>query len=820
MSIRTILALSLGIVLAINLAVGLYAFQTYRETTDSAEEVSRWANQIVTTSLTAQVHFKKQVQEWKNILLRGHEPKLYDKYLEQFYQEEKTTRDSIEALLPLLESDAELKRTTEAFHQAHQELGRQYREALDSYRKVTTDPHMFVDKLVRGIDRKPADLLDEVVRVTLEGKEARLDGISTEAKKTGTRILVAVLVVLALPVILLMWFTDRAVGKPITAATGIARRISDGDLTSEVTATGRGEIGQLLEALTTMQSSLLKNQTDLRRSEERTRLLLDSSGQGIYGVDSVGLCMFINPAGVSLLKYQSADDLLGKEIHSLMHHTRPDGSPFPFDDCPATATFRTGRICHVEDEVFWRSDGTCFPVEYSSYPIRHTGTLIGAVVLFSDITERKESELALERAHKSLKEERALLARRVDERTAELNLTNAELARSLRARDEFLASMSHEFRTPLTTILGTSEMLMDGLYGELVGNQRRAVSNVEESAQHLLSIINDILEVAKTEAGKIELHPETVSVPQLCKASLRLVRQLADKKSLNVSSDIDPMVEFIQGDPLRLRQLFVNLLSNAVKFTPEGGSIGLLVKGDNETGTTTFTVWDTGIGITKEDMGRLFKPFVQLDSNLQRHHSGTGLGLVLAYRMAEMHGGSIAVASDPGKGSRFSVTLPWTAEPIRPTRPRILPEDLELHADATASGKGAKVLLAEDHNANAIMLTNALKVHGYEVTPVRDGVEALAMAREIKPDIIVMDIQMPNLDGLEATRKIRADSLLKEIPVIALSALTMPGDREQCLDAGASDYLEKPPSIKVLLRTIKLHLGESPQLDELGPEKR
>jgi two-component system, sensor histidine kinase len=349
---------------------------------------------------------------------------------------------------------------------------------------------------------------------------------------------------------------------------------------------------------------------------------------------------------------------------------------------------------------------------------------------------------------------------------------------------------------------------MDGLYGELVTDAARAVSNIEESAQHLLSIINDILDVTKVEAGKIKLKPEEVSVPQLCEASLRLIRQPAQKKNLEVSSDIDSMVQFIQGDAQRLKQLFVNLLSNAVKFTPEGGSIGMQVKGDVASGIAAFTVWDKGIGIPQEDMGKLFKPFVQLESQLTRHHAGTGLGLVLAYRMAELHGGGISVASDPGKGSQFTVTLPWAAElPGTPhsERPR---EDSDSAVNDLEPGQNATILLAEDHEANSTLLTKVLRSRGYQVFAVKDGVEALAAAREIHPDIILMDIQMPFMDGLKATRQIRADAIIGGIPVIAMTALTMPGDREQCLQAGVNDYLEKPLNIKALLKTIQQQLGQ------------
>lgn len=808
MSIRSKLVLSLSIILAFNLAVGFYAFHAYGEAVKSAEQVSRWANQIVTTSLSAQLHFKKQVQEWKNVLLRGNEPELYERYLNQFYDEERNTRNALETLLPLLDENSEIKNTTQAFFQAHQKLGGQYREALAFFHRVTDNPHIFVDKLVRGIDREPTDLLDQVVKDTLAAKETRLAEIAVEAGKTGKRILMAALWVLTLALVSLMWFADDAIGKPISAATDIARRISDGNLSDEITVYGRGETAQLLQSLKTMQDNLVEYQNDLRESVERTRLLLDSSGEGIYGVDTDGHCMFINSAGVNMLKFQSSDDLLGREIHSLMHHTKTDGSFFPFDECPATHTFRTGKVCHVDDELFWRADGTSFAVEYSSYPIRHAENLIGAVVLFSDITKRKEAEIALTQAHKALQEERTLLARRVEERTAELNLANAELAQIARAKDEFLAAMSHEFRTPLTTIMGTSEMLMDGLYGDLVGDAARAIANIEESAQHLLSIINDILDVAKVEAGKIKLTLEAVSVPLLCEASLRLIRQPAQKKNLKVSSEFDSIVQFIQGDTQRLKQLFVNLLSNAVKFTPEGGSIGVQVKGDPESRIATFTVWDTGIGIPKEDMGKLFKPFIQLDSRLTSHGSGTGLGLVLAYRMAELHGGGISVESDPGKGSRFTVTLPWTAERPGSSSTEPVGENIQFAVDELQPGKGRTILLAEDHEANSTMLSNALTSRGYHVIPVKDGVEALATARETHPDIILMDIQMPNLDGLEAARQIRADSMLGETPIIAMTALTMPGDREQCLDAGVNDYLRKPLSIRELLKRIQKHLED------------
>ncbi|MCG6869327.1 MAG: response regulator [Gammaproteobacteria bacterium] len=814
MSIRSKLLFYLGIVLALNLAVGLYAFQAYKQATGSAEQVIGWANRIVTTSLSAQVHFKKQVQEWKNVLLRGHEPDLYDKYLNQFNDEERVTRQEIETLLELLAEDSDIRNTANAFYRAHKKLGVEYRDALAFYDRANEAPHIPVDERVRGIDREPTDLLDEAVNQTLEEKETRLAAIWSEAAQAGKRTLLVAFGVLTLAVVLIMWSADYAIGKPISTATGIARRISQGDLDGRIDVKGRSETAQLLLALRTMQENLDAYQNDLRRSEARTRLLLDSSGEGIYGIDTRGRCMFINPAGVAILKYQNADELLGREMHTLIHHTRADGSHYPIDECPATQSCLTGGSCRLDDEVFWCADGSRIPVEYRSYPIHQGGRLAGAVVLFSDITKRKQAEAELNRAHRALQVERELLAERVEERTAELNMTNVDLARSVRTKDEFLAAMSHEFRTPLTTIMGTSEMLSDGLYGPLSESQEQAVSSIEESSQHLLSLINDILDVAKVEAGKIEMTSGEVSVPELCEASLRLVRQPAAAKHLKLSFDLDPAVRTIAGDARRLKQLLVNLLSNAVKFTPEFGRIGMEVRGNAASQVAEFVVWDKGIGITEEDMSRLFKPFVQLDNPMNRNYSGTGLGLVLAYRMAELHGGGISVESTPGQGSRFTVTLPWSA-----AMPRSYGQlGAAGVSDDTGErgplpGTGIRVLLAEDHETNSDMLTEALESMEFQVSQARDGVEALAMARRVRPDIILMDLQMPNLDGLEATRRLRADPELNGTAVIALTALTMPGDRERCFEAGVNDYLEKPVGVREMVRTIHRHLPATKQPD-------
>jgi PAS domain S-box-containing protein len=424
-----------------------------------------------------------------------------------------------------------------------------------------------------------------------------------------------------------------------------------------------------------------------------------------------------------------------------------------------------------------------------------------------EITERKRAEAALA-------EERALLAQRVVERTAELSKANAELGRAARLKDEFLANMSHELRTPLNGILGSSEILQTGVYGPVNEKQLKYLRNVEESGHHLLSLITDILDLSKSEAGKLELEIRPVSVKSACQASLRLTKQLAHKKRLKVFQTLDSTVTTLPADERRLKQILVNLLSNAIKFTPEGGKIGLEVVGDEMQQVVHFTVWDTGIGIAQEDMRWLFQPFVQLDSSLGRQQGGTGLGLSLVSRLVELHGGGILVESEVGQGSRFTVSLPCLQ-----TEAGVEEEEKEKSREGEEAPvpvpplhtsrftEAPLILLAEDNEDNINTFSDYLQIHGYRVIVARNGEEAIERVKEERPDLILMDIQMPGMDGLEATRRLRTNSELANVPIIALTALAMPGDRERCLAAGANEYLSKPVSLKGLVRTIKTQLN-------------
>ncbi len=417
----------------------------------------------------------------------------------------------------------------------------------------------------------------------------------------------------------------------------------------------------------------------------------------------------------------------------------------------------------------------------------------------------------LRRSHADLSDERASLAHRVEERTTALRAANAELARAARLKDEFLANMSHELRTPLNAVLGLGQALQEEVYGPLNDQQMKSLKDIEQSADHLLAVINDILDIAKIEAGKVELDVSPVDVETVCLAALQMVRSQAMKKGIQLQSAYDPTVLSVLGDARRLKQVLVNLLSNAVKFTPNGGRVGLEVVGQPVEDVVLFRVWDTGIGIPPDAIPMLFRPFVQLDSTLSRSHEGTGLGLALVARITELLGGQVTVESPAvgGVGSRFTVRLLWrrccldeVADDSRATAKSALPDKDPLECIG-------QVLLVEDNEANIETFVPYLERIGYRITVARNDHEAIAQAKALRPGVIIMDIMLPELDGLEAIRRIRSDVGLAGVPIIAVSALASPADEARCLAAGANEYLGKPVQLRELADVIASRLARS-----------
>jgi CheY-like chemotaxis protein/two-component sensor histidine kinase len=375
----------------------------------------------------------------------------------------------------------------------------------------------------------------------------------------------------------------------------------------------------------------------------------------------------------------------------------------------------------------------------------------------------------------------------------------------LQIKDEFLANMSHELRTPLNAIMGLSESLIEQTAGPLNDKQEKYLQTVNESGHHLLELINDILDLAKIESGEETLNIEKVDIHHICEASMRMLKQQAKKKNQNITCEIDESIKQIWADERRLKQMIVNLLSNAVKFTPEGGKLGIEIEAEQQKNIILINIWDEGIGISKENRKFLFTPFVQLDSGLAREGVGTGLGLALVKELTHMHHGNLTLKSEPDQGSTFTISLPWNPAKVTgplPPLPKKKPKK-----ETLLRVKGKNILLVEDTEAARMMLKDYLELRNYQVSLAENGLKGIAKAREVQPDLILMDVMMPIMDGLEATKKIKSDPLLAKIPIVGMTALAMPKDREDCLAAGMSDYMSKPFEFDELLDVIEKHLS-------------
>jgi CheY-like chemotaxis protein len=381
-----------------------------------------------------------------------------------------------------------------------------------------------------------------------------------------------------------------------------------------------------------------------------------------------------------------------------------------------------------------------------------------------------------------------------------------------------------------------TEGLQEKVVGPLTERQERSLDTIYRSSSHLLALINDILDLSKIEAGQIELDFSAINVSQLCRASITFVKQQAHKKRQQINTLIPEGFPDLYGDDRRLRQVLINLLTNAVKFTPEGGRITLAASytalspesaaqirdfahpqanPDEILGLLSLAITDTGIGISPADAQRLFQPFVQVNTALNRQYEGTGLGLSLVKRIVEMHGGEVTLTSDVGVGSCFTVQLPIIAIPNTATPPARFTVS-NTAPPPVDPAKAPLILLAEDNEANISTTSSYLEAKGYRLIIARDGLEATNLATTDQPDLILMDIQMPQIDGLEAIRQIRQNPALATVPIVALTALAMPADQERCLAAGANHYLSKPIRLKQLSQLITTLLAKDSPASSLG----
>jgi len=391
-------------------------------------------------------------------------------------------------------------------------------------------------------------------------------------------------------------------------------------------------------------------------------------------------------------------------------------------------------------------------------------------------------------------------------RTSQLAAANEELAVAAHLKDRFLANMSHELRTPLSGILNLTEALTEQFYGPINEKQLCSLETIADCGNHLLSLINDILDLAKIDANQTQLQLARCSAREICDYSLRMVEGSRELKDQDLAFSIEGGDFEFSADHRRIAQAVVNLLANAVKFTPDGGKIELEARRIAETEEAVFEVRDSGIGLPEENIDRLFEPFIQLDDGHSKSYAGTGLGLALVHKLVELHGGRVNARNRETGGSEFEIILPIRTANFQSANPggAAQPATKGPRGSSPANPSEKTVLLVEDNPVNVETVCDYLTGHGFEVYTAGNGAEGVALAKSLVPDVVLMDIQMPVMDGIDAIKKLRKDPnpTISGVPIIALTALAMMSDRDACIEAGATIYLSKPIKLRELTGLI------------------
>ena len=486
---------------------------------------------------------------------------------------------------------------------------------------------------------------------------------------------------------------------------------------------------------------------EIAAREEQIRLLLDSTAEAIYGVDLNGECTFCNPACARLLGYDSPAALIGRNMHAVAHHTRADGTPYPPEQSAIHEAMRNRGQAHDDTEVLWRADGTSFPAEYWSHPILRNGEVIGAVVTFLDITER----------------------RRADE----------EIQEGVRRREHFLAMLSHELRNPLAAILSATRLLDLEGWGTAVCHEAGKV--VERQARHMTRLLDDLLDVSRITHGRILLRPEVVDLRETARAAIEALAPLMAERQTPLKLDIPDEPIPVYGDPARLQQIQANLLSNASRYSEQGGSVRFTLRREGD--DAVIRVSDDGRGIEPSLLPRIFDMFVQGPQTIARSDGGLGIGLTLLRSLVNLHDGKVEAFSDgPGRGSTFEVRLPVASR-----------HQAAAPAPSQAARPVRTIVLVEDQVDARRMLQLLLEADGREVFTADNGLAGAELIERVRPDVAIVDLGLPVMSGFDVAKRLRANPETRDLRLIAWSGYGQDADVQAALDAGFDDHLTKPP---------------------------
>jgi PAS domain S-box-containing protein len=548
----------------------------------------------------------------------------------------------------------------------------------------------------------------------------------------------------------------------------------------------RDEAGRLTGTTGTLRDVTERRAADAERQRLaiNVRQLLDAAGEGIFGVDMHGIVTFINRRGSELLGFEP-EELVGRPMHETAHYSRADGTPYPEAECPIQRAAREGVACRVEDEVFWRKDGSLLRVEYAGSPMRDGGRLSGAVVNFRDITARKRAELEL------------IVARDAAEAAS-------------RAKSDFLARMSHELRTPLNSIIGFANVLLKNKHGGLQAGDLSYLNRIATNGRHLLGLINDILDLSKIEAGHMTLELTPVLLDALVRDTVDEIEGQTRERPVALRAEVPAHVKSVDTDEARMRQVLVNLIGNALKFT-ERGEVVVRLETDASGRPTHLEVRDTGIGIPADRLDAIFNVFEQAESMINRRFGGTGLGLAISRSLCELMGYQLDVASVEGEGTTMTVVFGDSSAATRrqtPSSVATIAAPRRGGAVGVPDAAGQTILVVDDDIESRLLLGHMLEEAGCRVLAASSGVDALRLAREARPALIFLDLRLPRISGFDVLRILQADETLRDTPVVIAS---MVATESRSALAGAAAILDKPLERAVVFDVLRRLLPAAAQ---------